>query len=211
MPLFRQRPTSPGKLVLVATHSTLPAWSQRLISELQTADARAEQLARPLTRDQLNWSPAPGSWSIGQCLEHLLIANEIYLPAISMSLNTRLPSEVQEVTLSRFSRWFIHNYIGPSNGKRAQAPRKIRPAVDVETSVLDAFLRSNDVARALIARASAYDVNVIRFKNPFIPVLRFTVGTGLEIVSKHESRHLLQAERVRQSSSFPRSDAVAAK
>ena len=37
----------------------------------------------------------------------------------------------------------------------------------------------------------------IRFRNPFIPLLRFTVGTGLEIVAKHESRHLLQAEGVR--------------
>jgi len=30
---------------------------------------------------QLNWSPTPGAWSIGHCLQHLLIGNEIYLPA----------------------------------------------------------------------------------------------------------------------------------
>ena len=202
-------PSRPGKLVLVAT--TLPAWSQHLISELETADARVGQLARPLTRQQLNWSPAPGAWSIGQCLEHLLITNELYLPAISMSLDGRHPSEVQEVTLSRFSRWCMYNYIGPSNGKRAKAPRKIRPAAEVETSVLDAFLRSNDIARALIARASAYDVNRIRFKDPLLSLLRFTAGAGLEMVSQHESRHLLQAERVRQSSSFPRGDAALAR
>ena len=194
-----------GKLVFVAAQSTIPAWSQRLISELESADTRAERLARTLNREQLNWRPAPGAWSIGQCLEHLLIANEIYLPAISVSLDGRRSSPVQEVTLSRFSRWLIYNYIGPTNGKRAQAPPKIRPAVEVETSVLDAFLRSNDVARELIRRASAYDVNNIRFRNPFIPLLRFTAGTGLEIVSQHESRHLLQAERVRQSALFPAS------
>ena len=50
--------------------------------------------------------------------------------------------------------------------------------------------------RELVARASAYDVNRIRFKNPFTPLLRFTVGTGLEIVTQHQSRHLLQAEVV---------------
>jgi hypothetical protein len=41
------------------------------------------------------------------------------------------------------------------------------------------------------------------FRNPFVPVIRFTVGTGLEILSKHERRHLLQAERVRESAGFP--------
>lgn len=186
--------------------STLPAWSRRLIFELEAADSRAERLARPLNRGQLNWSLTPGTWSIGQCLQHLLKGNEVVLPAISRSLAGHQQSQVQEVTPGWFSRWFIRNYVGPispSAGKRAQAPGKIRPASDVDSLVLDAFLRSNRMARELIARAGAYDVNRIRYRNPFIPLLRFTVGTGLEIVSKHESRHLLQAERVRQSSRFP--------
>ena len=196
----------PGKLVSMATptHSTLLAWPQRLISELDIADGRTQRLAEGLSREQLNWQPSPGAWSIGQCLEHLLLANQIYLSAISVSLDGPRQSPVREITIGWFSRWFIRNYIAPSSkGTRAPAPGKIRPARDVECSVLEAFLNSNQVAREVISRASAYDVNRIRFKNPFIPLLRFTVGTGLEIVSKHQSRHLLQAERVRQSPAFP--------
>ena len=185
------------------TDRTLPAWSQRLISELEIADGRAERVARALSRDQLTWSPAPGAWSIGQCLDHLRIGNEIYLPAISSALEGRRPSAVPELLLSAISQWFIHNYIGPSVGTRAKAPRKTRPAAEVDTTVLDAFLRTNQTARELVSRASVYDVNRIRFKNPFVHLLRFTVGTGLEIVSQHESRHLLQAEGVRQSPEFP--------
>lgn len=48
-----------------------------------------------------------------------------------------------------------------------------------------------------------YDVNPIRFKNPFIPGLRFSVGTGPEVLTRHERRHLLQAERIRESPEFP--------
>jgi hypothetical protein len=62
---------------------------------------------------------------------------------------------------------------------------------------------ANQEARELIHRARNYDVNRIRFKNPFIPILRFTVGTGLEILVTHQRRHLLQAERIRQSIEFP--------
>ncbi len=182
----------------------LSAWSQRLLSELENADGRAERLARGLTREQFNWNPRPGAWSIGQCLEHLRIGNEIYLPAISNSLEDKQPSPVQEVVLSRISRWFIHNYIGPAVGTRANAPSKARPDEVVETSVLDGFLQTNRMARELIRRASSYDVNRIRFRNPFVPLLRFTVGTGLEIIAKHEDRHLLQAEGVKQSAEFPR-------
>jgi len=77
------------------------------------------------------------------------------------------------------------------------------PRTQVDAGILDAFLRSNQAARELVRRASRYDVNGIRFRNPFLPLLRFTVGTGLEITAKHEGRHLLQAEGVRNAAGFP--------
>ena len=175
--------------------SALPAWSLRLISELEDADRRAESVAAGLSAEQLNWQPRRGAWGIGQCLEHLHIANEVYLPAISAALEGRRHATVQDVSLGWFSRWFIRNYIAPNpGGTRARAPRKIEPARHVEPSILETFLRSNRAARGLVGRASEYDVNRVRFRNPFIPMLRFTVGAGLEIVAKHQSRHLLQAE-----------------
>jgi hypothetical protein len=185
--------------------SVLPNWSLRLISEFDSADRRAESVAKILSAVQLNWQPRQDAWSIGQCLEHLHLANEVYLPALSAALEGRQPWRVDEVSLGWFSRWFIRTYIAPNpGGTRARAPKKIAPVKDVDAFVLDAFLRSNEAARKLVGRASDYDVNRIRFENPFIPLVRFTVGTGLEIIAKHQSRHLLQAEVVRKSVGFPR-------
>jgi hypothetical protein len=187
-----------------AIHTALPNWSQRLICELDVADQRADSLAKTLSAEQLNWRPRPDVWSVGQCLQHLWLSNEVYLPAISTSLKGRQRARVQEITPGWFGRWFIRNYVeASSESRRTRAPRKIEPDEQVESSILESFLRSNQIAREIICRASDYDVNRIRFKNPFIPALRFTAGTGLEIVSKHQSRHLLQAERVRQRADFP--------
>jgi hypothetical protein len=185
------------------TGIALPAWSTRLIAELDASDQQAKELVTGLTPEQLNWQPQPGTWSVGQCLEHLCITNEVYLPAISVSLRDRPVSPVQDITLGWFARWFITSFIEPSpKTKRTRAPRKIVPGARVETSVLERFLRSNQAARELIRQAGDYDVNRIRFKNPLFSVLRFTVGTGLQIVARHEQRHLLQAERVKQAARF---------
>jgi hypothetical protein len=190
--------------VAAATHTALPNWAQRLISELDTADRRAECLAKALTPEQLNWQPQPGAWSVGQCLEHLYLGNEIYLPAISAALRGQRQAVVHEIRMGWPSRWFLRNYIAPNpGGTRARAPKKVEPSKSVRPDILSAFLRSNQAARELVRRASEYDVNALRFKNPFLPLLRFTVGTGLEITSKHQSRHLLQAEGVRRSAAFP--------
>ena len=190
----------------LSLESTLPAWSGQVIDELNAADRRAIDVARPLSPEQLNWKPAADSWSVGQCLDHLLVANDVYLPPIAEALENRRPAPVDAITPGWFGRWFIRSYIEPSpQTSKGRAPRKIAPASQVDPSVLERFLQSNDVARDLVRRAGAYDVNRIRFRNPFVPVLRFTVGTGLEIVWRHQRRHLLQAERVKQSPEFPRS------
>src|SRR5690349_12014456 len=178
----------------------LPVWAVRLLGELDAADEEAKALVIGLNPEQLNWQPAPGAWSIGQCLEHLCITNEVYLPAISSSLSGKPASAVPDITPGWFGRWFIRSFIEPSpRTKHARAPKKIVPGARVEPSVLDRFLRSNQAARELVRHARDYDVNRIRFRNPFIPVIRFTAGTGLEIVSGHERRHLLQAERAKRS------------
>jgi hypothetical protein len=177
-----------------------PPWCLRLISELNAADDRATALAKGLTPQQLNWRPGPGEWSVGQCLEHLCVANDVYCRAISNALADQPLGVAQEIVPGWFGQWFIRNYIEPSSSmKRRRAPRKIKPGAQVEPSILDRFLDSNVMARELVHRAGNYDVNRIRFTNPFVPVIHFTVGTGLEILSKHQRRHLLQAERIKNS------------
>jgi hypothetical protein len=176
----------------------LPAWSARLIAQLTESDRRTRAVVDALDDDALNRQPRPNSWSLAQCLNHLCLANEVYLPAIAAALNGRPPGRAETISLSGLSRWFIREYIAPAPpGKRRRAPGQIVPPERVDPSILERFLRINDEARRLIRRASAFDVNRIRFRNPFVPLIRFTVGTGLEIVSQHEQRHLAQAERVR--------------
>jgi hypothetical protein len=191
----------------MATPQQTPAqdWPARLILELATNDQCARALMAGLTYDQLNWQPAPGSWSVGQCFEHLCITNEAYLPAIAAALAGTPDAPAEDITPGWFGRWFLRKFVEPSNdSKRVGAPTKIRPGTRVDLSVLDRLVSSNQACRELIERARTKNVNHIRFRNPLLPGIRFTVGTGLQIVASHERRHLLQARRVRESASFPK-------
>ena len=189
-----------------ADATACPPWCVRLRSELDAADARALALGKALTNAQLNWKPGPDIWSVGQCLEHLSISNEVYMRAISRSLGVAPSGPVDEITPGWFGRWFIQRYIEPATQRtRARAPRKIVPvAKHVDSSILERFIASNVAVRDVIGRAQQHDVNRVRFRNPFVPLIRFTVGTGLQIIARHNHRHLLQAERVIEMSGFPR-------
>jgi hypothetical protein len=181
-------------------------WWDRLTAELNASDERAIALATSLTLSQLNWKPAPGVWSVGQCLEHLAVGNEIYGRAIAGALSNAPAGRADEIRPGWFARYFIREYIAPTEKRtRHTAPSKIKPVLEVDAEILQRFLDTNIQTRTLVDRAKDVDVNRVRFRNPFVGWIRFTVGTGLEILSKHEQRHLLQAERVRNSPGFPQS------
>jgi hypothetical protein len=166
--------------------------------EFDGTDQRTRAVAAALTREQLNWKPSPAEWSVGQCLDHLCVANDVYIAAMEQALEGRPPGTAAEITPGWFGRWFIDNYIEPSaQTKRGRAPAKIVPASEVAPGIDARLLAGNQRARDLIRRAAGHDVNRVRFKNPFVRGIRFTVGTGLEILVRHQRRHLLQAERVR--------------
>jgi len=182
-----------------------PTWCRRLAADLDAADARAIALAAGLTVAQLNWRSRPGAWSVGQCLEHLSIANEVYVEPMAASLGVPATGPVDEITPGWLGRWFIRTYIEPdTQKKRARAPNKIEPvAKEIDSSILDRFIASNAGVRDIITRARRHDINRVRFRNPFVPLIRFSVGTGLQVIARHNHRHLLQAERVRHLSEFP--------
>jgi hypothetical protein len=182
-----------------------PTWSLRLASELTANDQAAQSLAANFTEHQLNWQPDPTKWSVDQCLEHLCKTNEAYMHSIDAAIEEKPLSPVDEITPGWFGRWFIRSFAEPSTAtKRAKAPSKIQPPSHVDPAVLARFLSSNESFRRLILRARDKDINHIRFTNPFIPLIRFTVGTALQIITAHERRHLQQAARVHSSPNFPR-------
>ena len=178
-----------------------PSWCIRIAAELDAADARAAALVKNLTIDQLNWKPRPDAWSIGQCLEHLCLSNEVYTEPMLAALGSPGTGPVDEIRPGWFGRWFIRRYIEPTTQRtRARAPSKAVPVVrQIDAAIVDRFITSNARIREVIAAARQHDVNHVRFRNPFVPLIRFTVGTGLQIVARHNHRHLLQAERVKEA------------
>ena len=191
--------------------AVVPQWFARLAEDFDAADARAAALLTGLTSEQLNWKPNPSVWSIGQCVEHLCRSNEVYIGPMREALADSSTGAVEEITPGWFARWFIRSYIDPATQKkRGHAPRSASPvASGLDLSIGERFVASNDAMRRVMERARDIDVNRVRFRNPFVPVIRFTIGTGLLIVARHNHRHLGQAERVTQLPQFPRRPSAA--
>lgn len=174
---------------------------QTISNELDKSDAEARQLVEGLDEAQLNWQPNGGrAWSVAQCLDHLARTNAVYTDALQKAVRGVRPGSVPRrgpIQPGRFTRYFIQMLDAPPR-RKLKAPRKAIPALHTTgEQVLTDFFAAHQSTRALIAACPDLDLNRIRFQNPFIGFLRFTVGAGLCIMAAHDRRHLWQAQQVR--------------
>src|SRR5215813_11742734 len=174
----------------------LTATLDSIHAALTATEGQAVELLRGVSNTQANWQPNEGrSWSICQCLDHLSKVNSVYAPALQDAVTRDSESHkrpTSDIVPGFFGAWFIEQMDLPVRSK-FKTPGKAVPASEGdEAELLQSFLESHELVRAVVEAARTVDVNRLRFKNPFIGVLRFTVGTGLMVINAHDRRHLWQ-------------------
>ena len=177
---------------------------QALERAYDEADRDARAVVAGITPDLGAWRADPGSWSIAECLDHLATANRVYLEAM------RLPAERALEQGRRRRRpalpgvlggWFVNTLEpGAQATHKRKAPSKIRPrtAPPVDDALAQ-FLASQQDVRAFLRRYADIDLASVRFPNPFVRGIRFSLATGLHVIAAHDRRHLAQAWRVRKA------------
>jgi len=183
----------------------MPPFSENrdtILNQLKNSEEAAGTLIAGLSDAQLNWQPNDGrSWSIWQCLDHLARTNRVYGQAMLEAIAHPGPytKATKAITPGWFGRWFITR-MEPSAQTRYNTVKKVMPGpAGNGQAVMREFADSHAEARHVVASWEQADLN----QNPFVPLLRFTVVTGLMIINAHDRRHLSQAERVKQSAGYP--------
>jgi hypothetical protein len=184
----------------------LPADIQEILRALDDSDRRAEALVRDLDEERFNWRPDERSWSVAQCLDHLNVANLAYLAPMRAALERAgWKGRVRRGAIQPgfLGRWFVAT-LEPPPKRRLPAPKKIVPAARKgRDEVIGEWRRIQAEVKDLLRAGAGQDLNGIRFVNPFLSLIRFSLGTGFQVIAAHERRHLWQAERVLANPRFP--------
>jgi DinB superfamily len=175
---------------------------QSLHDQLDAAERDAHALVAGLTQEQGIWQPQVGSWSIAECLDHIATGNHVYLAAMqepAARARARGQFRSRPVKPGLIGHLFARSFEPPPAWwSRRKAPRKIRPRA--ESSLAEAFadlVASQGDFRAFLFAQADLDLTSIRFPNPFVRGIRFSIATGLYVITAHQRRHLWQAWQVR--------------
>lgn len=176
---------------------------------LETFQQHTEQLLHKaisdwqlLSPEQLSYTPAPGAWSAAQCLEHLNIYGQYYLPALEKAIDQgkkqgSLPKPVFRAGWlgAYFTKLMQPQPDGTLKSKMA-APKNAVPAAAPEPlAMLAEFIDQQEKMLDLLRRAADVDLNGNRVPISLTPWIRLKLGDTFGFVIAHIERHVRQAER----------------
>jgi hypothetical protein len=171
---------------------------QQLRAESIATRERIAALVRSLDAARINEHPEPDGWSVGQVLEHLVIADELY-DAPYASLLARAPRDAG-AALREWKSSLIGGMIAGSllKPKPLKGPKVFRPGPTPRGGVVEALLSRELRFVQAMDDASSLDWRKLRIGSPALPrwAPKMNLGDGFRIHVVHVTRHSKQIERL---------------
>ena len=160
-----------------------------------------------LSTEQLNWKPSPEKWSIGECLDHLIVSNTLYFETFEAITENRY-TESLWAKLNPFGKFFgnlLLKGVDPRNTKKMKNPSAFSPSMsNIDTSIIQKFEKHQRFFLGFFEKMKHVSMDQLKIVSPASPVITYRLTTGIEILILHEQRHVLQAKNVMKTKGFPK-------
>ncbi|HEX7709191.1 MAG TPA: DinB family protein [Thermoanaerobaculia bacterium] len=165
--------------------------------ELKVATRRAWALVQSTDGRLFTVRPDPSSWSAAECLAHLSISTEQFLPRLEATIERARASGRSGRTprmdvIGKVLRWFLEPPIRSRVKTTAPfVPRSTR----AKAEAFGEFAALQDRLLILLTAARGLDLRKPRLVSPFDPRVRYNAFSAFRILAAHQRRHLWQAEQ----------------
>ena len=178
-----------------------------LVAETETIVENVKNSFGGLSAEQLNWKPNEKSWSIAQCLEHLMVTNKLEFPAVENALkaNYKNPFWSKIPFLSKICGKTAIYLFRPENKRKIKAPKSFQPSNSrLSGKIVEDFAAHQRDLIGLFERSKDLDLEKTKIVSPVSNLITYSLIDALRVLTVHEQRHLQQAERVTKEANFPK-------
>lgn len=179
--------------------------SKQLIKELlaksEMATAAALQL-KNLSPEQLNFKKSADSWSALECIEHLNLYGDYYLPEIEKQILKQKANSSAAYFKSGVIGNYFANLMSVENGKikKMKSPKDKNPAnSNLSSTVIDRFLKQQERLKSLLIQSANVDLTKTKTAISISKLIKLRLGDTFRFFVYHIERHVLQAEKTQQN------------
>jgi len=167
---------------------------QRLVSHLEMTAGWFIDEVSTLSRPQLEFRPAPGTWTILEVIDHLVVVGQIYWDDLQRALKT--PPTVKDLSnLDGHILWYGIDRTDREKAIPSENPGK-QPS-DLQTAL--ATYRKHHARLLQYVRTTKDDL-----RSHYVERQRSDAYQWALLISTHEQRHILQIRGIKADSKYPK-------
>jgi len=175
---------------------------ERLIQSLLDSQKETLSLVENLTDEQWNFKPSLVKWSVGQCVEHIALAEGLLFGAVQRALAAPVNPDWETKTANKEKT--LSNVLAGRMG-RASAPEPIQPMKRaMSRAEVMKLLKDGREATLKFARETNADLKSHTFDNPFPVFGTLNAYQWALYIPMHNLRHNKQIMEVKANPNFPK-------
>jgi len=173
--------------------------TQQLITDLtntiQTHMAYAESL-RAMSDEILNHRNQPGSWSALECLQHLNLYGDFYLPEINRRINQSKTKAEPVFKSGILGNYFANSMLPKEKLNKMKTFKDKNPSGStLDKRTIEEFIRQQNELLSLLYRAKKISLNKVRNSITISNIIKLKLGDTFRFLVNHNERHIRQAKR----------------
>ncbi len=177
--------------------------SEGLISELIELTRQhinqAEHLnLKPI--NELNWKPDENTWSVLECIEHLNLYGDFYLPEIELKINRSKTKPEIHFKPGLLGNYFAKSMLPKEKLNKMKTFKSKNPnGKELNEKTLERFLTQQEKILNLLNDARKVSLNTIKIPTTLGSLVKLKLGDTFRFVLYHNSRHMVQVQKILES------------
>ena len=150
-----------------------------------------------LSNEKLNWKANDKTWSILECLEHLNLYGDFYIPEIKKRIASSTTSGKEEFKSGFLGNYFANSLLPKEPLNKMKTFKVMNPiGSPLNKTTIDRFIRQQEQLLDLLNQAKTVDISKTKTAISISKFIKLKMGDTLRVVIYHNQRHILQAHKV---------------
>jgi len=170
---------------------------QSLIEQTKHIINQAEKL-KSYDLHTLTWKADPTSWSILECLEHLNLYGDFYLPQIEDKIKNSSTQSEPEFKSGWLGDYFAKSMLPKEKLNKMKTFKDKNPLnAKLDERVIDRFIGQQIKLLDLLSLSGNVSLNKIKISTSISKLIRLKLGDTFRFYINHMIRHMKQVDKVK--------------
>jgi uncharacterized damage-inducible protein DinB len=177
--------------------------AEKLIEELKSQTHEFISFSETLKHksvDELNWKSNPTSWSVLECLEHLNLYGDFYIPEIRKVIKESKTKEERVFKSGFIGEYFASSMLPKEKLNKMKTFKDKNPLnSNLSLETIHRFVKQQNEFLELLEKAKAVNLNKVKTSITLTKLIKLKLGDTLRFIVNHNIRHFEQIKDVLRS------------